>query len=264
MKKYWCFLKIGFQVSAAYPASIYFRVIRHSLLVLLFVLLWTALFKIKPEIGGFGLASITTYYILVEIIDIIYTQTPARMLNRDIKTGDLSNYLLKPLDYWKYLLFYTVGQQLSNSSLSILAALVVFIFFPGFVILPSSLIYFVGFFVFSFIAFLISHQILFIVGTWSFYVSEITHIRQGINQLMGLLGGRWIPLSFFPPLAISVLEQLPFTYLFNFPLKIFQQQVSVGQMGRALFVGIIWLTSFLIIGNITWKKGVEKYEAYGF
>lgn len=233
-------------------------------MVCLFVLLWTALFQNKTEIGGFDLASITTYYILVEIIDIIYTQTPARLLNRDVKTGDLSNYLSKPLDYWKYLLSYTVGQQLANSSLSILVVLVLFIFFPGFVVFPKELIYFIGFFVFSFIAFLISHQILFIIGTWSFYVSEISHIRQGVNQLMGLLGGRWIPLSFFSVTTLKILELLPFTFLFSFPLKVFQQQVTIGQMQKALIIEIVWLGIFLLIGNITWKKGVRKYEAYGF
>jgi len=263
MRKYWHFFKIGFQVSIAYPASIFFRVLRHATLVTLFVVLWAALLQSKSEIGGFNLASIVTYYMLVEIIDIIYTQTPARILSRDVQTGDLNNFLTKPLNYWKYLLSYTTGQQLASSSLSILTVVAVFVLFPNFVTFPKELLYLLGFFVFLTCAFLISHQILFTIGTLSFYVSEIAHIRQGTNQLMGLLGGRWIPLSFFPPVIANFLGLLPFSFLFNFPIKVFQYQVSIPQMTTAILVETTWLGIFLFIGNFLWKRGIRKYEAYG-
>ena len=263
MKKYWHFFKIGFQVSIAYPVSIIFRVLRHATLVTLFVVLWAALLQNKSEIGGFNLSSIVTYYMLVEIIDIIYTQTPARILSRDVQTGDLNNFLTKPINYWKYLLSYTVGQQLANSSLSILAVIGAFILFPNFVSFPKEPLYLFGFFVFSVCAFLISHQILFTVGTLIFHVSEIAHIRQGVNQLMGLLGGRWVPLSFFPPAIAGLLGLMPFSFLFSFPIRVFQQQVSFSQMSTALVVEIAWLGLLLFIGKNTWEMGVKKYEAYG-
>jgi ABC-2 type transport system permease protein len=80
---------------------------------------------------------------------------------------------------------------------------------------------------------------------------------------MGLLGGRWIPLNFFPPVVANVFNLLPFMFLFSFPVQIFQGQISMGQILRSTAIEIFWLGLFLFIGKVLWKAGVKKYEAYG-
>lgn len=263
MHKYIAFFKIGYQVTSTYPAPIFFRVLRHAAIVGLLVVLWAALLTDKNNLYGFSFRSIVTYYLLVEIIDILYTQTPARLLNRDIQTGDLSNFLTKPFDYWGYMFSYTLGQQLAASTLSLVVVICLFLFFPAVITTPPNAFYIFAFFISCCIAYFLSHQLFFVMGTLSFWVTESAHIRQGFNQFIGLVGGKWIPLSIFPIAFTGLVSLLPFKYLFNFPVRVFQGQIPSDQIFRAIITEAVWLGLFLWLGKIFWKLGLKGYEAYG-
>lgn len=144
MRKYWEYFKIGYQIMMAYRGQIIFGTFRHLIVVLMAVILWATIFKNKTAISGFDFRSIVTYYILVEVVDIFYSTTPARVLTRDINTGDLSNYLTKPINYWSYLLFYTLGTQVGYVSISIVFLALSFLIFPAAFFIQTSLLHILG------------------------------------------------------------------------------------------------------------------------
>jgi len=263
MKKYLYFFKVGFQVTLAYPAKIVFRFLRHAVYFALSITLWWALLGTTGHLGNLTLSSMITYYLLVGAVDIIYTSAPGRILIRDILSGDLNNYLAKPINYWGYLLPYTLGQQLAASSLSIFVVALVFVLFPTIIALPASPLNIVAFLISCIISFLLSHQFFFIVGILGFWVSEATNLRMGLNQFIGLVGGKWFPLSILPPAVFVIFNLMPFKYLFNFPITVFLGQVQPDEVVKSIGMETIWIALILFAGSYLWKKGIKKYEAYG-
>lgn len=263
MKKYWLVFQNSLQQSFTYRGEIIFRALRHLMILILFLSLWGAVFKTKSIIDGFNSQSIVTYYILVEIIDMIYTTKPAKILVQQIKNGDLSNYLIKPVNYYLQSFCQVLGEQVASSSLSILLVIVIFILFPNFVNFQSDLKLFTLFIISLTLAWIIYFQMFFLIGLSSLWFSETNYFRIGFEQLLRILAGKWIPLVFFSGVIASVIKVLPFQYLFNFIVNVYQGGISIEKIFYGLAIETVWLFMMLILGNIMWKKGLLKYESYG-
>lgn len=263
MRKYWEYFKIGYQTMTVYRGQMIFGLLRHLIVVLMAVILWGIIFKNKISISGFDFRSIVTYYILVEIVDIFYSTTPARVLTRDINTGDLSNYLTKPINYWCYLLFYALGTQIGYVSFSLIFLILSFVIFPSAFFIQTSLLHILAFLLLVVVCSLIYFQIFFIVGSLTFWISETTHFRSGIKNLLGVFGGRWVPLVFFPLWAQNLLNLTPFPYLFNAIVRTYQGAVDYGQIITYFSNSIFWLLILFGVSTILWRKGQINYAAYG-
>jgi ABC-2 type transport system permease protein len=114
------------------------------------------------------------------------------------------------------------------------------------------------------LSFFMYFQIFFITGLFSFWSSSPgSYIRSGVGQIMGLFGGKWIPLALFPTAFLGLTNVLPFKYLFNYPVMIFQGKVPGSQLAQMLVIQTVWLMAFMFLGKLLWEKGIKMYEAYG-
>lgn len=264
MKKYWKFFTVGFQVAIQYRGTIFFKAIRHTMFALMFIVLWTAILKNNQTVGIFNIKTLVTYYIMVEVVDVFYTASAARLLARDINSGDLNNYLTKPIDYWKYIFSYVAGQQTATASASIIMVILSFVFFPSFVSFNAGWVYFILFVLACLGSFFMHSQIFYIVGLLSFWSSsQGSYLRSGVNQIMWIFGGRWIPVSLFPLALIAVVNILPFKYLFSYPVAIFQGNINLNEIYQTFFLQGVWILVLLLLGKVLWNLGIKKYEAYG-
>ena len=137
------------------------------------------------------------------------------------------------------------------------------LFFPSHLLLPTQSVNGLFFVLSLIISFLLYFQIFFLVGSLTFFLSQTTFLRQGINQIAGVLGGKWIPIILMPVAAQSIIIYLPFRFLYDGPLKIFQEKMIQQDIILGLVTGSFWLLFFMILGRYVWGKGIKKYEAYG-
>src|SRR5207247_6267707 len=70
------------------------------------IYLWRAVYAGKAggsEIGAFTLAQMTSYYLLVSIVDVLTAVAEDDwQIAADIKDGNISQFLLKPIDFLGY------------------------------------------------------------------------------------------------------------------------------------------------------------------
>ncbi|KKU90901.1 MAG: hypothetical protein UY21_C0015G0016 [Microgenomates group bacterium GW2011_GWA1_48_10] len=246
-----------------YRGQIIFGSLRHLTVVIMAVILWGTIFRGKQSVGGFDLGQIVTYYILVELIDIFYMTASARVLTRDINTGDLSNYLVKPINYWNYLLFYSYGNQLGYVSLGIVILLVASRILPSLFFVQTNIIFIIQTALLLSVSSMLYFQIFFLIGAMTFWLSDSSHFRSGVKQLIGVLGGRWAPLAFFPLWAQEILNYTPFPYLFNFVVKAYQGGLKPTEFLNLFCIELLWLGALLFVGRIVWKKGMISYASFG-
>jgi ABC-2 type transport system permease protein len=248
---------------AAYRSGVFFGLLRHVIIVSMAIILWSVIYKYNRIIDGYDFKSIVTYYLFVEIVDIFYTTTSARVLSRDINKGDLNNYLLKPINYWSYIQFYSFGLMSNYVLFGILAFILGGIFFPQVIFFPTSPTLLILTVITLIISSVLYNQIFYLVGCLTFWISETSHFRSGIKQLLGVMGGRWVPLVFFPPFLTQVLDSTPFPYLFSYVFKIYNGSLNYIDTVNILSREILWLAALSIFGYLMWRKGIVKYEAFG-
>jgi ABC-2 type transport system permease protein len=263
MKKYWTSFKTSYQENITYRGSVFIRAIRDVLLTLFFVVLWGVLFQQKSVIGGYTFNSMVTYYILVRLMDQLYSFQTTRLLNEDIVSGDLSNYLSRPIKYTYYLMAYVLGRRIARTTITFLLVVFVFIFFNSYIALPPSLFNIAIFIPFAILSWLLFFEIAFILGVISFWFSEASDLRSILEHVILILGGLWIPLDLFPKNVEAILNLLPFKYLYGSLVQIYQGRLTNSELVTMFAIESLWVLFFHFFSQRLFAKGLRNYASFG-
>jgi len=263
VRKYLRFIIVAFNVQMIYRGSMMLRGVRDVASVLFFVILWSALFKEQSVIKGFTFNAMVTYYILTKIIDQIYSYEPSRLMTRDILTGDLSNYLTKPMKYFAYMMFLSIGRRFARSFMSIVLVILAFVFIPQYVFVSPNASSFLFFCLSGFLSWLLLFECAFLLGTLSFWSSETSGIQTAFDQLVLVLGGSWVPLNLFPEAVTKITSILPFKYLYYNLVLVYQGKLSNNELVWQFAMQFFWVAVLFLCCYLSWKRGVKTYASFG-
>ena len=113
------------------------------------------------------------------------------------------------------------------------------------------------------ISFFLNRSFKFIIGTFNFWTKDTNGISSFINEVISILGGKWLPIDFFGPLS-SIIKLLPFSYGFYFPIQILiNSNLDSNDILKILFLEILWTIVFTLVGYFLWKRGLKKFESVG-
>src|SRR3989475_1300726 len=115
VKKYWHVLNIGIQNNLTYRFNFLARALFGLIPLTAVILLWRKIYADKVDatvISGYTLAQMISYYLIVTIVDALTAVNEDDwQIASDIKDGNISQFLLKPLDYLAYrLCFFGTGR----------------------------------------------------------------------------------------------------------------------------------------------------------
>ena len=78
-----------------------------------------------------------------------------------------------------------------------------------------------------------------------------------------VFSGYLIPVELFPPLIRGTIELLPFRYQIGFPVELLTRGLDRGAALRLLLYQWIWIGLFLLGVRALWRKGLQRFAAYG-
>src|SRR5262245_30987723 len=103
MKKYWHVLNVGIQNNLTYRFNFLARTLFGLIPLTAVLLLWRTVFSEKgsgANVAGYTLPQMISYYLLVAIVDALTAVNEDDwQIAADIKDGNISQFLLKPVDY---------------------------------------------------------------------------------------------------------------------------------------------------------------------
>src|ERR1043165_3057090 len=104
MVKYWHVFQIGIQGSLAYRTNFLFRAIFNLIPLMAIIALWRTLYEGKSgTISGNTASDMVCYYLLVTLVDALTSVTEDDwQIAGDIKDGNISQFLTRPMDYLGY------------------------------------------------------------------------------------------------------------------------------------------------------------------
>jgi ABC-2 type transport system permease protein len=262
MKKYWVVLKNSLQSGFVYRLNFFISVLAELFFLLVIIYLWTSVYGGGGKIGTYGLSNIIFYFIFSRLILLIVnSEDIGRQVGETIRSGELVNFLLKPINFTFKQFFDTLGKSIFRFVIFFIIYFFVFLFFKQFWISALTMIYFL---ISLLIAFAIYFLTFYIVGISTFYFGFIAGLNFTMFGLINFFSGGIMPIDLFPKYVSSFLNILPFKYIIFVPISIVTGKIPTASIPQEILFGFAWIFILFLISKILFKKGLKNYEAYGF
>lgn len=231
--------------------------------LLIKLLVWDHIYSSGYSIGTYTFKAMFTYSVGTFFLNRIQMSVHWRVGNH-IRSGKLNTHLLKPLDYTLYIFFRSFGTKIFANTLISLPAYIALIFvFRSSLLPPAGIISIATLLLILPLVIILGFLIKYILGLVGFWTTEIGGFYFLIYTLTNFAGGSFVPINAFPKFWSSALNNLPFQYLFDFPINVYLGKLSVQQILQGTMFLCGWIALFSLAALVLWKKGLRRYEAYG-
>ncbi len=260
--KYWEFMRIAFLNMLAFRTQYFVGILTYLIHVSVYYFIWKAIYAGGTEIGKFTFQEMTTYVCLAWIGKSFYFNYLDYNISERVRSGVLAMDLIKPLDFQTMMLTSTLGESVFRFVLFTLPiGLVVYLVFG--IIPPASLEAGMLFLCSTVFSFLVYSGINFLLGLLALYLENLEATLFAKNQLIELLSGVLIPLSFFPSWISGFLQLLPFSAIAYIPLTLYLGKVTgAAAYGHLLFQGF-WAVTIIFAGRILWWISARRLMIQG-
>ena len=208
MQKYWHVLNVGLQNTLVYRANFVFRSVFGLIPLFATISLWRAIYSGKTgDIAGYTLAQMISYYLVVTIVDsLTAVNEDDWQIAADIKDGNISQFLLKPIDFLTYrLCLYGAGRLVFTACALVPVGLFIFFQRQSFV-LPADAAT-VGWFTVSLVmTALLQFFMSYTMALLAFWVLEVSTFIFILFAFEYIAGGHLFPLDILPPALMKVLS----------------------------------------------------------
>lgn len=266
MKKYLSIIKISLAQELAYKLNFIVWRIRNIIQILVFFFLWTSVFADSyKNLFGYSKEMIVAYTFLLIFIRALVLSSKSTDASGHISNGDLSNYLIKPISYFKYLITRDISTKLLNITCSFFEIIILLFILRPNIYLQTNPVNLILFLISIFIAMFIFFNIVMIANSVSFWVPELgwgAHFLI-LVVMVEFLSGAFFPLDVFPNIVLNLLKLTPFPYLVFVPIKIYLTESNIVENLVSIVVGGTWSVVLWFLMNNIWSKGLKRYEAVG-
>jgi ABC-2 type transport system permease protein len=268
MKKYLHVISIGIQSNLTYRFNYLTRTLFSFVPLFAMISLWRTISASNGEghvlAAGFTEAQIIFYYIMVAIVDVFTAVNEDDwQIAADIREGNISQFLLKPVDYLTYrLCLFFSGRIAFISMASVPLAIFVFCFRDYFVAPPDAAA-FLGFLCSLALTALLQFFLSYSMALLAFWVLEISTFIFILFAFEYLASGHLFPLSMLPPALQHALAFTPFPSMLYVPISIYLGKVSGSGIALGLLTQLFWVAMMYSLARFMWSRGIKKYAAFG-
>lgn len=265
MNKYLQVFKISFAQEFAYKVNFIMWRVRNVIQIFLIFYLWDTIFSEQGRVlFGYDRSKILTYVFAILIMKAIVFSSRSIDVSGEISQGNLSNYLLKPLSFFRYWFTRDIASKFLNIAFSFLEiTLLYFLFRPPFFLQANPLV------ILTFFVSVILAIVLYFLLINIFAMMTLWYPDQGwgvsflLFILSDFLGGGIFPLDVLPEYIQSPIYLTPFPYLIFMPIQIYLGKLGTPEIIRTLGISALWCLFFVGLLRYIWNTGLKVYKAEG-
>jgi ABC-2 type transport system permease protein len=266
VKKYWHVINIGIQNNLTYRVNFFFRIAFGFVPLLATIYLWRAVYRgnAGANVADYSLALMTSYYLMVTIVDVFTAVSEDDwQIAADIKDGNISQFLLKPINYLTYRLCLFFSSRLIYMAVAAVP-LGIFIFcFRTYFYFPPDLPTLGWFLVSVVLTALLQFFTSYAMAMLAFWVLEVSTFIFILFAFEYIASGHLFPLDILPVGLQRVLAFTPFPYQMYFPVSIYMGKITGAALLRGMFIQAGWVVTAYLIAQFAWNRGIRKYAAVG-
>ncbi len=237
--------------------------IRNVLQLLTVYFLWLTVTPVKGQLFGYSQPLILTYVLGVSLISSVVLSTRTAEIGENIDSGNLSLFLVRPLNYFLYWFARDLGDKAVNIVFVIVELFLFFLILKPPLFIQSHASFLLLTLIAIALALLLNFFIGCLLGFVGFWSSEVWAPRFIYFILIGFLSGGAFPLDIFPQWLQGIFHFSPFTYLLYFPLKIYLGALSPEQIAQGMLIAVAWVAILYFATKVVWLRGLKVYSAQG-
>ena len=264
MNKYLQVIKITLLEYSVYRLNFILWRFRNVVQLLVLYFLWQAAIPEGTEIFGYDQAKILTYILGTSFIRSFVISSRSVDAAGHISSGDISNFLIKPINYIKYWFAKDAADKLLNLCFSLVEISVIIYFLKP----PFTFQTDVSLLMLTFVAILIGVVLYFclsfLLSTIAFWSPENPWpMRFLFDILVIFFAGSFFPLDILPETIFNFLKLLPFSYLLFFPMDIYLGKLSFNEVIIGMTIALFWVVVCYQLLRVFFKLGLKSYAAWG-
>jgi ABC-2 type transport system permease protein len=256
----WAAFKNGFQDATAYRIEFLFEIAGSAFVpAAIQSIMWYAMFHLggAKEVAGMTYTDMIHY----TLVSLLFTQVRGGdhdfELAEMIRSGQLSNYLLRPVGLVEFVWIRGIAPRLFIAGICLFLGM---IFSPW---LGASPVRLVGAMAMALLGNIIHYQVGAVLATVSFAWEEAYSVLMVKNMLVSFLSGELLPLTLFPPSMQWIWKSTPF-YLYVFG----PTEYALGRWSHTEFLmqfayALLWVLGGAIAIRVSWAVGIKRYQSLG-
>lgn len=263
MRVWWQLAKNTWDETFTYRFSFLLYRIRSVLQLLTVYFLWKFFLPQDATFLTYNQSEMLTYILGTSLIASLVMSSRSQTIGSEINEGKLSNYLLRPISYFKYWFARDLGDKAVNILFTTIELfLLIIILKPPLLLQENVVILFITA-VSAVLGMVLYFYFSVLLGLYGFWSNEVWGPRFVFWQLITFFAGGLFPLDILPKSVASFFELLPFGYLMYFPLKIYLGQLSMLAVIQGGMICVIWIFIMHQLTRLVWMKGLRVYTAFG-
>jgi ABC-2 type transport system permease protein len=265
MKKYWHVIGIGIQNNLTYRVNYLTRTLFGFIPLFAMLSLWRTIYAGNGSaIAGYTLAQMISYYLLVAVVDVLTAVNEDDwQIAADIREGNISQFLLKPMDYLWYRLCLFISGRVTFMAVAVVPLVIFIACFGRYFVLPPSAAAFGVFLISLVLTALLQFFISYAMALLAFWVLEVSTFIFILFAFEYLASGHMFPLDILPPTLKHLLYFTPFPYQMYFPVSIYMGKIAGADLLRGMLVQAGWVLAGYGFARFMWQRGVRHYGAFG-
>jgi len=266
MRKYWQIFKISFEEEFAYKMNFIMWRVRNVFQIIITFYLWNTIFTAPGrEIFGYDKSRILTYVFALMIVRAIVLSARAVDVSSDVAEGNLSNYLVKPISYFKYWMTRDIASKALNLSFAATEFVILFVILKPPFFFQTDIYVFLSFLIAVILAVSIYFSLLFIISAVPFWTPELGWGSQFLVNIVILefLSGSVFPIDILPAVYQKIIMATPFPYMIFFPVQVYLGKITGGALISGFLVSAAWALVLFMAMRYVWSKGLKVYQAFG-
>jgi len=267
MKKYRHVIGIGIQNNLTYRLNFLARAVFGLIPLIAMLYVWQKIYSGKgagATVGAYSLAGMISYYVLITVVDAFTAVNEDDwQIAADIKDGNISQFLLKPIDYLWYRLCLFVSGRLTYLAVAVIPLTLFILYLHRYLVLPPSWAAFGAFLVSTVLTALLQFFISYAMAMLAFWVLEVSTFIFILFAFEFIASGHLFPLDILPPGLERALYFTPFPYQLYFPVSIYMGRTTGMDLLCGLLVQALWVIAAYGVARLAWRRGIKHYSAVG-
>jgi len=267
MNKYWHVVNVGIQNNLTYRFNFLARAVFGLIPLIAVLYVWRTIYADKkPDstVGTYTLAEMISYYLLTTVVDALTAVNEDDwQIAADIKDGNISQFLLKPIDYLAYRLCLFVSGRITYLAVAALPLVLFILSLRQYFVFPSDWSTFGCFLISVTLTALLQFFISYTMAMLAFWVLEVSTFIFIVFAFEYIASGHLFPLDILSRSMERLLYLTPFPYQLYFPVSIYMGKTVEKDLMFGLLVQLGWVAAAYGMARFMWLRGIKKYSAVG-
>lgn len=250
----------------AWRADAFLGLVMGIVRVALALILWTAVFDGRSEVGGMSLRMMASYYLIaVFIFQFNQSGLVASSLAAEIRAGLFSKYLARPVDPLAWFLAASAGRSAFQAGAAIVAALaaaLACLALDASILAPLNPLGLLAAIPVVLMGMLALALVNFMTGILAFVFQDIGSFQVGKDCVIEFLSGALIPVALLPAQLRGILSATPFPALASLPADLMLGR-GFGAYPEALACLLLWDFVLYLAARALYARLSPRYEEMG-